>query len=123
MTAVMDVAATMDALAVGTGMRNAYGYPVETGTVPCAIVGYPRDLEFHQTFGASNAQGTYPVWIVFGAVMQKSTRDAILPIMNTVRAALDALSMTITVREAEFESVHLNAVLHLACRLDCEVIS
>lgn len=124
MTAAMDIAATMDAIAAATGMTNAFAYPVDDAVAPCAIVGYPRgDLLLHRTFGVANANATFPVWIVFGAVMHKETRDSISTVMASVVAGIDAANLVITVRTATFEAVMLGGVVNMAVRLGVEVDS
>lgn len=124
MTTTMDVAATMDALAAATGMTNTFAYPVDDAVPPCAIVGYPIDeMDIHKTFGVANASGVFPVWIVFGDVMEKETRDLISSTMTTVIAGIDAASLVVSVRNAKFERVFLGGIPKMAVRLDCEVDS
>jgi hypothetical protein len=123
MTAVPALATTMDALATATGVGRAYGYPIDNGDVPCTVVGYPTTWDYDVTFGVGNARMVYPVWCVFGKVVDEQTRAAIDGALNTIYAGLNAAALVIRVQSATFEPVILGGITYMAVRLDCEVLS
>lgn len=122
-TTTMDMTAVMDALATASGIRNAYGWPKDDAVPPCVIVGYPTEWDFDVTFGVGNARAVYPLWYVIGKVVEHTTVAKVSAAVLALKAALEAASLVIRVREATFEPVIMAGATYMSVRLDCEVYS
>lgn len=71
---VMDeVAARLESV---TGLR-VFAWPPGTVTPPAAIVGYPTEFTFDETYGRGMDTVALPVIVVLGRPTDRSTRDAI----------------------------------------------
>lgn len=123
MTAPFDMAATMDALAVASGMSTHYAYPADDIVAPAFIVALPTEIDFHQTFGVGNAKVTFPCWIVVSKVDPLTTRNELSAAILTVQAGLDAADLVVSVKMGKPTPVYVGKVLYQGCQLDVEVWS
>lgn len=103
----------------------AYPFPVDAVSVPCAVVGYPVDLEYDLT--PSSHKVVLPVWRVVGGSGIEA-RDAIsdaLADQGSVKDAIDGAHLwgDVRVTEAHVEQVSIGAIAYPAIRFDCEVIT
>ena len=64
----MTLSDVMDGLADLTAMDNAYAWPVESISVPCALVDFPETVTFDLTFGTGKDTFLVPVWHIVGNV-------------------------------------------------------
>lgn len=95
----MDIAAVMDEIA--TKLRVApsltgrtYAYPPATITPPAAVVTYPTDMVFDQTYGRGVDSMTGVVVVLVGPPTERQTRDQLAKYLNgsgaeSVKALLD----------------------------------
>jgi hypothetical protein len=124
-----DLSDTMDAIAaacVTAGIvKNAYGWPAESVTVPCVIVGYPTSTDYDASFGNAIMKVALPVFLVTGRPADKSSRDVLSTSVSAMKAALDgSLSGTVhslRVTGVGFDRVLINDILYAAARFECEV--
>lgn len=131
----IDLAATMDAIAArltAAGVvTRAYGWPAGSVQPPCAIVGYPEDgnIEYDVTFQRGSDKALIPVWIVAGAVHDRSSRDVLSAYIGagarSVKAALDGdlggAAQTARVTDCQIEKLPIGAVEYVTARFDVEV--
>lgn len=123
MTTTMDLSATMSALAVASGVKNAYGYPKQDVVPPAVIVDYPDRWDFDVTFGVSNADATYPVYYIVGKVIESTTAQKVSVALLALKTALEAANLVIRVESATFPTVTIANIDYKAIRLDCRVLS
>ena len=93
---IMDGIATM--LTNGNVASQVFAYPPAQFNPPCAIVGYPIDLDFDVTFKRGTDRAVFPVWLVAGNVVESSTRGVISGIIDGatgVKTALEASGGTL----------------------------
>lgn len=122
----LDIAATMDDLAeacVTAGIvKNGYGWPVGSVTVPCVLVGFPTDPEYDVTFGNALMRTTFPVFLLAGPKDAKSSRDFLSAAILPMKAALDgSAGDTARAQIASFAPVSISDVEYAAARFDVEV--
>lgn len=69
----------MDGIAaalVASGLvPNVYAYPVESVSVPCAVVDYPSEIEVGVTFQRGADHVVLPVFYLVGVTATKDARD------------------------------------------------
>lgn len=66
-----DVATRLDAI---EGLRVSPS-PVGAPTPPAALVLYPEDVTFDETYGRGMDRMTLPVWVLVGPALERQTRD------------------------------------------------
>jgi hypothetical protein len=121
-TTTLNIASVMDTLAVTpSGIPKAYAFPPDAIVTPCVVVGYPTEIEYHQTFGVGNAKAVFPVWVVTGKVMEQASRDKLSAAGEALRVALDGLSLVIKAAKGTVDVITVGTVNYLALRIDCEV--
>ena len=129
MTSGFDLADTMDAIAaacVTAGIvENGYGWPAESVTVPCVMVGYPTATEYDVTFGNGAMKATFPVFLVAGASISRNSRDVLSATVLPMKAALDGSLTgtvhTLRVTDVTFDRVTINDIVYAAARYQVEV--
>jgi hypothetical protein len=133
--AAVDLGAVMQAIAdrlVAAGVvTRAYGYPVGSVQPPCAVVGYPEELDFDATFGRGSDRAVLPVWIVAGATHDRTTRDVLSAYIGdgarSVKAALEpnvgGAVQTARVTDCQVEKLPIGAVEYMAAKFMIEVYS
>lgn len=132
--AAINLAAVMDAIAdtiTGAGvMDRAYAWPAETVSAPCAVVGYPGDIEFDVAYNRASDQATFPVWLIVGKASDRSARDAVSALITGATGIKEAIDGTLggAVQTARLttlrvEEVTVNGVAYLAAVAQIEVYS
>lgn len=132
LSTVMDAIAS--AILSGGAAPRAVAWPEESIDVPCAVVGYPEDIDFDVTFQTDLTHGadeaTFPVWFVVGEVTGKASRDALsanIAGATSVKALLDGtLSGAVqicNVARCRPDQVTIGGITYLAARYDLEVTS
>ncbi len=130
----MDLAAIMDAILEqvldGTDIKTGYAYPAESINPPCAVVGYPEEIEFDATFGSVNNRLKIPVHIAVGKVHDRSARDRISVLIagvGSLKAALDGdlggVVQTCRVTECEISTLTVAGVEYLSARLLLDIFN
>ena len=126
----MSMAAIMDGIATAaltvTGITNAYDRPVEAITVPCAVVGYPEQINFDMSFAGGIDSWVFPVWYVVGKSTQDDALDALSAYLEgtgSLKTALDGSHTWGDARatSAEVTELTVSGVTYLAVKYDCEV--
>jgi hypothetical protein len=125
LTAIMDGIATL--VTNSALVSNVYAYPVSAVTVPCAVVGYPTDIQFDLTFGRGGDEMTLPVWFIVGIGTTKDARDALSTILgdtSSIKSTLDGAQSfgDVRVTDAKVTTVTIAAVEYLAAEFTVEVI-
>jgi hypothetical protein len=124
MTSLVDV---MDGLAgLLTLVPTRYAWPVESITVPCAVVGYPSRIDFDLTMNRGADTWVVPVWYVVGKTGTEDARNALSDILNeagSVKALLDGAHTfgDVRVTGAEISELVVTGVSYVAAKFDCEV--
>lgn len=128
MAAVMDALAAR-ILAAGVTTR-AHAWPVGAVQPPCAIVGYPEEIEFDATFGRGSDRAVFPVWMVCGNVSDRTARDVLSGYITGATGIKDALDgnlggvvQTARVTDCQIEKTTIGAVEYIAARFQIEVFS
>jgi hypothetical protein len=130
----LNVSSVMDAIAariVAAGVTTrAYAWPTGSIQPPCAIVGYPEELEFDATFGRGSDRAVFPVWMVCGNVSDRSARDVLSGYITGGTGIKDALDGTLggavqtaRVTDCQVEKLPIGAVEYIAAKFMIEVYS
>jgi len=117
---VMDeVSARLDTIA---GLR-CFAYPPGSVTPPAAIVSYPEDITFDETYRRGMDRMTLPVIVVVGKVSDRASRDALSAYCNgsgaaSVKAVLESATHTafhtLRVVGIEFDTVTIAGTDYIA---------
>lgn len=133
--AAINLAATMqaaaDRLLAAAVVTRAYGWPAGAVQPPCALVGYPEQLDFDATFRRGSDMAVIPVWIIAGATHDRTTRDVLSAYIGdgarSVKVALEpnlgGAVQTARVTDCQIEKVTIGAVDYMAARFDVELYS
>lgn len=129
MGSVMDALAAR-ILAAGVTTR-AHAWPVGAVQPPCAIVGYPEEIEFDTTFRRGSDRAVFPVWMVCGNVHDRSARDVLSAYIGdgarSVKAALEpnvgGAVQTARVTDCQIEKLPIGAVEYITAKFMIEVYS
>lgn len=132
--AALQLAATMQAIAdtiVSEGVTTrAYAWPSGQIQPPCAIVGYPEQIDFDATFGRGSDRAVFPVWMVCGNVSDRTARDVLSGYITGATGIKDALDgnlggavQTARVTDCQVEKTTIGAVEYISARFDIEVYS
>ena len=126
-----DLTATMDglaALAVSASLaKNVYAYPVESVTVPCIVVGYPKTIDFDAVFVRGGDHVGLPVWFVVGKTGTKDARDGLSLILadaSSVKSAFEgtqSFAQTIRVTDAEIAEITIAGVDYLGAKFNLDI--
>jgi hypothetical protein len=126
------LASFMDGLdtLVSAIVERHYAYPVESISVPCALVAYPTTIDFDTVFGRGADRFVIPVWFVAGKTATVDARDRISEILSeagTIKSAVDGshtfgdFDVTVRAMTAEISEFTNNGISYIGCRFDCEV--
>lgn len=127
----LDLTATMDGIAAlllsASVAPNVYAYPVESVTVPCAVVGYPTEIALGVTFQRGHDTATFPVWVVVGKSGTKDARDALSLAITGAANVWTALTGTqsfgdVAVLNVEPAPITIAAVEYIGLKYTVEVI-
>lgn len=130
--AAFDLTATMDGVATlitNSGLvTNVYAYPVESVTVPCAVVGYPKAIDFDMTFGRGGDSCTLPVYFVVGRTMTKDARDRLSTILadaTSIKSALDGSQSfgSVRVMNAQITDISFGDISYLSAEFTIDIKS
>jgi hypothetical protein len=124
----------MDAIAeqiISSGLqKRAYAWPVETVTVPCAVVGYPTSLDFDATFNRGSDNAIHPVYFVVGKVSDRTARDELSGIIANsinIKTAIDGtlgdVVSSANVTDCQIQEITIGAVQYIAARFEIEIYS
>lgn len=84
--AEFDLATVMDAIAaklIADGVTtNAYGYPTAQMTVPCAVVGWPTNINFDMTFKRGADTIEFPIFFLVGGMLEKNARNGLSKVIT-----------------------------------------
>lgn len=124
---VMD--AVSDRLDTIDGLR-CFAYPPGSVTPPAAVVSYPGDYTFDETYGRGSDRLTLPVVLVVGKATDRTSRDALGAFcdgsgVKSVKAVLESGTYTafdsLRVASIEFDVVTIAATDYLAAIFDIEI--
>jgi hypothetical protein len=130
----IDIGAIMDGIAEaaedGDVTTRVYAWPTESIAPPCAIVGYPTDLQFDATFGRGSDKAVFPLWVVVGKVADRTARDALSGLITGATGVKDAIDGTLggacqtaRVSDCQVELLAIGGISYLSARFDIEVYS
>jgi len=120
--------ALSDQLDTITGLR-CYAFPPSTIETPAAIVSYPDQITFDETYGRGSDSMKLPVVLAVGKVVDRATRDQLAPFVSgsgssSVKQVLEAGTYDFTVRVAgcTFDVYQFNAIDYMAAIFEVEII-
>ncbi|MGH3735836.1 MAG: hypothetical protein ACRDT6_09485 [Micromonosporaceae bacterium] len=129
----MDLGDAMDAVAARldtiAGLR-VFAYPPPAVTPPAAIVSYPDELNFDETYGRGMDRLTLPVVVVVGKASDRSSRNLIAAYADgsgasSVKAVVESGTYTafdtVRVMRAEFDIVRIAGTDYLAALFDLDI--
>ena len=124
----LNLAATMDALAdaIIPAIKNVYPWPVDNVVVPCAVIGYPEEIEFDQTFGRGSDRAVFPVYFVVGRVIDRVARDylsAVISGQDEIKELIDTTIETATTTDCKVQPLTIGNVEYIAAVFRVEVYS
>lgn len=112
-----------------TGLR-CFAYPPDAVAPPAAIVSYPEEIVFDETYGRGMDRMSLPVVVVVGKVSDRATRDTIAAYTSgsgssSVKAVLEAGTYsafhTIRVESVEFDVVSIAGTEYLAALFTLDI--
>jgi hypothetical protein len=126
-----DLSAIMDGLAargIAYGIPNAYGYPVESVTVPCLLVDFPDTIELSETFQRGGDHVVLSVWHLVGQSFTKDSRDALSLAIQGGADLVDAIEGAyswgdVDVVKAEVSTVTIASSTYLGIKLTVDVVT
>lgn len=128
----MDLGAIMDGVATLLSSSSiaptVYGWPADSVSVPCAVVGYPTRMEFDTVMGRGGDLVELPVYVLVGRTGTKDSRDALSAILadtSSVKSALDGARSfgSVRVTDATIDEVTVSGLVYLAARFTTEVFT
>jgi hypothetical protein len=133
--AEFDLSATMDG--IGTALTNSglvpnvYAYPVESVSVPCALVDYPTGkIELSVTFGGLANRADHiviPVFYLVGLTGTKDGRDALSAAMHgatdLVRVLEGASPGDMVVTDGEIAQVKIGEATYLGLKFSLDILT
>lgn len=130
----IEISTVMDAIATAITEAElaprAYGWPVESASVPCAVVGYPTDLDFDMTFQDGSDRAVFPIYFLVGKGTDASARDALSAVIagatnikNTLDGDVGGTVQTARVTDCRVEEVSVASVPYLSATFMIEVYS
>lgn len=129
----MNLAAVMQAISdrldtIG-GLR-CFAYPAPKVNPPAAVVSYPDEITFDETYGRGMDQMTLPVVVVVGKVSDRAARDQIAAYCNgsgasSVKQVLESGTYTafdvVRVTGVKFDIATIAAVDYLAAVFELDI--
>ena len=121
--------AISDRLDTIAGLR-CFAYPPGTVTPPAAIVSYPEDITFDETYGRGMDRMSLPVVLVVGKVSDRTARDRLGAYCNgtgasSVKAVLESGTYsafhTVRVASIEFDVVSIAGVDYIAALFTLDI--
>ena len=129
----MNVAAVMDQLAAQldtiSGLRVSAFIP-KTVTPPQAIVGFPETYTYDAAFGRGSDAMTVPVYVLVGAVSDRTARDRLAAFMDgsgassfkaVLRAGAYTAFSTQRVKQVTTDAFAVNGVEYLGAMFSVDV--
>jgi hypothetical protein len=130
----MDVAAVMDQVAAQldtiAGLR-VFAYPPDSLTPPAAVVSYPDEGIFDESYGRGMDRLTLPVVLVIGRVSDRASRTELAAYCNgsgarSVKAVVEAGAAytafhSVRVISFEVEAVTIGGADHIAATFDLDI--
>lgn len=124
---VMDqISAQLDTI---SGLR-CFAYPVPTITPPAAVVSYPDNVTFDETYGRGMDRMTMSVVLAVGKVSDRSARDQLAAYCagsgaTSVKAVLESGAYsafhTVRVVDIDFDVVTIAATDYLAAMFNLDI--
>lgn len=133
LSTIMDAIAAEMATDMVAGTR-VHGWPDPNPTTPCALVGYPTQLDYDFTFHANATTGkitaVFPVWFVVGKQLDKQARDALSAVITGAPGIKESLDGNLagavdfaTVVDCTVGPYTIAGVDYLAARFDLKVVA
>ena len=131
--ALSDLGAVMDAIAAAIEAQGVtsrtYAYPAESVSVPCAVVGYPDEIEFDIVYQRGADLANIPVYFLTGRVVDRAARDRMAAIISGATGIKEALDgdlggavQSLRVTDMKVLNVQVAGVDYLAAKFNAEVI-
>lgn len=129
----MNLADVMDEVAAKLSVipnLRVFAYPPDALTPPGAVVSYPENITFDQTYGRGMDRMTLPVWLIEGLPTDRSCRDRLGAYCNgsgpqSVKEAVESGAYstcdTVRVMSIEFTPVSIGGTEYMSAVFDLDV--
>jgi hypothetical protein len=123
----MMLSEVMDGLADLIDMRNVYPFPAASITPPCALIGYPENVEFDLTFQRGGDTFLFPVWLIVGTSGTIDTRDTLSGYLSGVTSLKEALDGShdfgsVRCTDAQISEVTVAGTTYTGIKISTEVV-
>lgn len=128
---VLNLTATMDGLAASitasTLVPNVYAWPVESVTVPCALIDYPSEIELGTTMQRGADHVVLPIYYLVGVTGTKDARDALSAAMTGAGDLVAVIEGTysfgdVDVTSADVAQATVGAVTYIGLKFTVDVL-
>jgi hypothetical protein len=127
---LLDVMAQIGArLGTITGLR-VYDYPADHITPPAAVIAYPDEITFDETYGRGMDRMTLPVLVIEGRASDRASRNNLVPYANgagakSIKAVVESGTYTafdaVRVTRCEFDVVRITGVDYAVALFDLDI--
>ena len=130
----MDIGDVMDQIAAQADTiegLNCYAYPPDAVVPPAAVMDYPDDYTFDETYGRGMDRMTLPLYVVVGKLAERATRDVAAAFLNgngvaSIKQVIESGTYTafhtVRVTGVEKEPATIANEDYLAYRFDLDVV-
>lgn len=124
-----NLADVMDAIAAAlvAVTPRTYGWPVGSVTPPCAVVGYPTNIDFDMTYQRGADKANFPIYFLAGVGTEKSARDALssiitgaIDIKDVLDGDLDGKIQSGRVTDCKIEQIEVGSILYVSATFTYE---
>jgi len=112
------------------GLLNVHDHPIRTVTPPAAILTYPDDITFDETYGRGSDRIAGGLWVAVGAADSQSARDELAELTagdgpRSVKAWLEAGEYasfdTIAVPSVRFDPVTIGSNTYMGALFTLDI--
>ena len=128
MATIMD--AITSTLTSGGRTEAMYPFPADAIVAPCWVVGYPKNIDYDETFGRGSDRAVFPVWHIVARNDPRSTRDALSAVIagaSSIKTILDGTLggavQTCRVTDCQPTFIEIGGVPYAAGEFTLEVLT
>lgn len=130
----MELDSVMDEIAAQLDLidgLNVHAHPVGSVTPPAAVLTYPDDFKYDESYGGGTDRMTLPVVLVVGKASDRGARDKLASYVNrtgpaSIKAALESGAYQafdeVHVPSVEFDVVRIAQTDYLAATFELDII-
>jgi hypothetical protein len=126
LTVMQQIGARLDTIA---GLR-VYDYPADSISPPAAVIAYPDEINFDETYGRGMDRLTLPVLLIEGKASDRASRNNLVPYADgagakSIKAVVESGTYTafdeVRVARCEFDVVRIAGVDYAAALFDLDI--